>query len=56
MNLKHLSIVLVLSALSNLSFSQSSSITIQGKLTDTLNEPLPGATILLLDPADTSLL
>lgn len=36
--------------------AQSHNINIQGVLKDTFNEVLPGATVLLLDPSDTSLL
>lgn len=36
--------------------AQSYTINIQGILKDTFNEELPGATVLLLDPKDTSLL
>ena len=56
MKLKYLILVIIFNCSKSYIHSQSSSINIQGRLTDTLNAPLPGATILLLDPLDTTLI
>ena len=37
-------------------YGQSKSIDIKGSITDTLGEPLPLSTVLLLDPVDTTLI
>jgi len=47
---------IIIIAFQFISFSQSNRLTIKGHVTDTLNESLIGATIMLLDTKDSSLL